>query len=78
MIIINQNIKKSPGDLRRLAVTQTSVEIHQLTLVGKTLKRLIIIIKAFHFVRNKYDFTIIYKALHNLEYKLLTVSIVTK
>ena len=29
----SQNTEKSPGDLRRLAVTQTSVEDHQLTLV---------------------------------------------
>ena len=31
------NTETSPGDLRRLAVTQTSVEDHQLTLVLKTL-----------------------------------------
>ena len=30
-----QNTEKSPGDLRRLAVTQTSVKDHQLTLMGK-------------------------------------------
>ena len=28
-----QNTEKSPGDLRRLAVTQTSVRDHQLTLI---------------------------------------------
>ena len=28
-----QNTEKSPGDLRRLAVTQTPVKDHQLTLV---------------------------------------------
>ena len=28
-----QNTKKSPGDLRRLAVTQTPVKIHHLTLM---------------------------------------------
>ena len=33
IIKIGQNTEKSPGDLRRLAVTQTSVEIHQLMLV---------------------------------------------
>ena len=33
IIKINQNTKKSPGDLRRLAVTQTPVRNHQLTLV---------------------------------------------
>ena len=32
-----QNTKKSPGDLRKLAVTQTPVKNHQLTLMGKTL-----------------------------------------
>ena len=35
---ICQNTEKSLGDLRRLAVTQTPVENHQLTLVWKTLK----------------------------------------
>ena len=34
---ISQNIKKSPGNMRRLAVTQNPVENHQLTLVRKTL-----------------------------------------
>ena len=34
---IGQNTEKSPGDLRRLAVTQTPVKDHQLTLIGKTL-----------------------------------------
>ena len=29
---IGQNTRKSPGDLRRLAVTQTPVKDHQLTL----------------------------------------------
>ena len=29
---IGQNIEKSPGNLRKLAVTQTPSEIHQLTL----------------------------------------------
>ena len=32
-----QNTEKSPGDLRRLAVTQTPVKNHQLTLMCKTL-----------------------------------------
>ena len=37
---IGQNTEKSPGDLRRLAVAQTPVKKkYQLTLVGKTLKR---------------------------------------
>ena len=33
-----QNIEKSPGDLRRLAVTQTPKKYHQLTLMWKILK----------------------------------------
>ena len=33
----DQNTEKCPGDLRRLAVTQTPVKDHQLTLMGKTL-----------------------------------------
>ena len=32
---MGMNNKKSPGDLRRLAVTQTPVENHQLMLVWK-------------------------------------------
>ena len=32
-----QNTEKSPGDLRRLAVTQSPVKDHQLTLMRKTL-----------------------------------------
>ena len=38
IIKISQNTEKSPGDLKRLAVTQTPVRNHQLTLVWKTLK----------------------------------------
>ena len=38
IIEISQNTEKSPGDLRRLAVSQTPVENHQLTLMWKTLK----------------------------------------
>ena len=36
IIKIAQNTGKSPGDLRRLPVTQSPVEDHQLTLVWKT------------------------------------------
>ena len=36
IIKISQNIEKSPGDLRRLAVTQTTVKDYQQALVGKT------------------------------------------
>ena len=35
---IEKNTEKSPGNLRRFAVTHTLVRNHQLTLVGKTLK----------------------------------------
>ena len=38
IVKISQNIEKSPGDLRRLAVTQTPVKDYQLTLVWKTRK----------------------------------------
>ena len=34
---ISQNTERSPGDLRRFAVTPTPVESHQLTLVWKIL-----------------------------------------
>ena len=36
IVEIDQNIKKSQGDLRRLVVSQTSVKNHQLTLMWKT------------------------------------------
>ena len=32
---IGQNSKKSPGDLRGLAITHTPVENHQLTILSK-------------------------------------------
>ena len=32
IVAINQNTKKNPGDLKRLAVTQSPVENHQLTM----------------------------------------------
>ena len=35
---IGKNTEKSPGDLRRLALTQTLVIDYQLTLMWKTLK----------------------------------------
>ena len=34
-----QNTEKSPGDLRRLAVTQTPEKDHQLKLISKTQKK---------------------------------------
>ena len=39
IVYISQNTEKSPGDLRRLAVTKTPAENHQLRLAWKTLKR---------------------------------------
>ena len=38
IVKISLNTAKSPGDFRRLSVTQTPVNDHQLTLIGKTLK----------------------------------------
>ena len=38
IIEIDQNTEKSPGDVKRLAVTQTLKKDHQLTLMWKTLK----------------------------------------
>ena len=35
IIEIDQNTDKSPGDLKKLAVTQTPIKDHQLTLVWK-------------------------------------------
>ena len=40
-IEIGENTEKSPGDLRRLAVTQTPVKDHRLTLVWKTIMLMI-------------------------------------
>ena len=38
IIEIGQNTEKSPGDLRKLTVTQTPAKDHQLILMWKTLK----------------------------------------
>ena len=38
IVAFGLNTEKSPADLRRLAVTQTLVENHQLTLMWKTVK----------------------------------------
>ena len=38
IVKVGQNTEKSPGNLRKLAVTQTPVKKHQLTLVWKTCK----------------------------------------
>ena len=43
-IKIGQNAEKSPGDLRRLAATQTPIRKYRLMLLWKTLKRVILII----------------------------------
>ena len=42
IIASSQNTEKSPGDLRRLAVTQTPVKVYQLKLMWKTLMIIII------------------------------------
>ena len=39
-IKIGHKTEESPGDLRRLAVTQTPMRNHRLILVGKTFKRI--------------------------------------
>ena len=39
IVKIDQNTEKSPGDLRKIAVTHTQGKSHRLTLVWKTLKR---------------------------------------
>ena len=38
IVEIGQNTENKPGDLWRLAVTQSPVKNHQLTLIWKTLK----------------------------------------
>ena len=38
IVEIGQNTKKSPGDLRRLAICQTLVRNHRITVVGKSRK----------------------------------------
>ena len=58
IIKFNQNTEKSPGDMKRLAVTQTPVEIHQLMLMWKTLKGVIMkIIEDDPLGRLKFDHT---------------------
>ena len=44
IIKIPQNTDKGPGNLKRFAITKTPVKDHQLTLVLKTLKGIIMII----------------------------------
>ena len=39
IVEIGQNTEKSPGDLKRFAITWIPVEVHQLILVWKILKR---------------------------------------
>ena len=43
IIKVGQNTEKSPGDLRKLTVTQTPTRNHRLTLVWKSRKGVIII-----------------------------------
>ena len=42
---IKLNTEKSPGDLKRLVVTQTSVKHHQLTLMWKILKEKMVTVR---------------------------------
>ena len=44
IVVIDWNTEKSPGNRKRLAVTQTPMQNHQLTLVRKILQRIMIII----------------------------------
>ena len=52
---IGQNTEKSPGDLRRLAVTQTPVRIRLLTLVWKTQKWVVTIIIIIVIIKTGHD-----------------------
>ena len=51
IVEIGQNTEKSPGDFRRLAVTQTPEWNHRLTLLWKTRKGVIIEWKERHILR---------------------------
>ena len=44
VLLRSARIRRNPGDLRRLVVTQTPVKDHQLKLMWKTLKKVIIMI----------------------------------
>ena len=60
-IKISQNTEKSPGDLKRLAVTQTQVKDHQLTVVWKTQRSKMKIIFTNPSFREGYDTRSIFK-----------------
>ena len=47
-----QNTEKSPGDMKRLSVTQTPVKNHLLTLMWKTLMIIIIIMHKALYLRD--------------------------
>ena len=53
IVEICQNIEKSPGDFRRLAVTQTPVKDHQLMLMWKSLNESIIIIQLVNLLESR-------------------------
>ena len=53
--MIGQNTEESPGDFWRLAVTQTPVKNHLLTLLRKTLKGIAITVKALTRLGGKDD-----------------------
>ena len=53
---IGQNTEKCPGDLRRLAVNQTSVKDHQQRLTGKTLKEYKHFVVCLKYCANYYFF----------------------
>ena len=55
---IGQNTEKSPGDLRRLAVTQTPVENHQRQVMGKISRRKIMIIIFRNNIDKQYCYSI--------------------
>ena len=52
IIEISQNTEKSPGDLRRLAVTQIPVKDHQLMLMWKTIIIIMMTIIILEVLRN--------------------------
>ena len=57
IIKISQNTEKSPGDLRKLAVTQTPVTSRQQMLVWKTLNRVKQSLKERKKWTNEWDFS---------------------
>ena len=60
IIGIGQNTEKSPRELNRFAVPQTSLKDHQLTLMWKTLKEIILIICSYTDLDFNIDFYILW------------------